>query len=405
MKIAFFGHFGRANFGNDSTFLSILYNLRRRAPNADVHCICTLPETVAADYDVAAVPSRVAIVRPWALRHPLAKLARKLTIGIPSELYRWLKGLRLLWRTNALIIPGTGLLTDVYTFLNWGPYDVFRWSVTAKLCRCKLLFVSVGAGPMYSRIGRFFIKAALSLADFRSYRDESTRRYLSSIGFRTDDDSVYPDLAFSLPEYLIPNSYVKSRKRPIVGLGLMDDPGTYNMDKTDNKAYRAYLDNLVLFVQWLLVHDWDVQLLIGDIVDRPVVQEFKTLLKQRLLSFDEERVIDQPVVCVDDLLSQLGAVELVVATRFHNVLLSLLLNKPVISISFHHKCTSLMAGMGLSEYCLDMNQLKVDRLIELFGQLQENAGILRPMIKQKAERCRKALDDQYGLIFQGLESR
>jgi hypothetical protein len=64
-----------------------------------------------------------------------------------------------------------------------------------------------------------------------------------------------------------------------------------------------------------------------------------------------------------------------------------------------------MNQMGLSEYCQDINDLKADRLIEQFCQLEKNAGSLRPMIRQKAEGCRKALDDQYNLIFQGLEPR
>jgi len=121
--------------------------------------------------------------------------------------------------------------------------------------------------------------------------------------------------------------------------------------------------------------------------------------------YEEGRIIDEPVASVGHLLSQIAATDIVVATRFHNVLLALLLNKPVISISFHHKCASLMSGMGLSEYSQDINDLKADRLIEQFCHLEKNAGSLRPMIRQKAEGCRKALDDQYNLIFQALGPR
>ena len=56
-----------------------------------------------------------------------------------------------------LIVPGTGLLTDAYGLLNWGPYNLLKWSLIAKLCRCKLLFVSIGAGPVYGTLGKYFI--------------------------------------------------------------------------------------------------------------------------------------------------------------------------------------------------------------------------------------------------------
>ena len=53
--------------------------------------------------------------------------------------------------TDMLIIPGTGLLTDAYGLSAWGPYNVFKWSLVAKFRGCKVLFVSVGVGPLTAR--------------------------------------------------------------------------------------------------------------------------------------------------------------------------------------------------------------------------------------------------------------
>jgi polysaccharide pyruvyl transferase WcaK-like protein len=102
---------------------------------------------------------------------------------------------------------------------------------------------------------------------------------------------------------------------------------------------------------------------------------------------------------VEDLLSQIASTEIVVATRFHNVLLALLCNKPVIAISFHHKCESLMSAMGLSSYCLDINELKAETLIDKFCDLETNACKLKPLIREKVIEFRRALDEQYNLIF------
>jgi polysaccharide pyruvyl transferase WcaK-like protein/glycosyltransferase involved in cell wall biosynthesis len=401
-KIAFFGHFGRGNFGNESTLQAILYYLRRLAPDAGFNCICTGPEIVATAYNITAAPCRDLVIKSWPPRHPLARLARKLVVGIPSELYRWLKCLRTLWGVDALVVPGTGLLTDAYGLLNWGPYDMFRWSVAAKLCRCKLFFISVGAGPIYTRAGRFFVRAALSLADFRSYRDESTLQYLKGIGFRVGNDPVYPDLAFSLSESLIPRRRDSEGLRLVVGLGLMFYAGKYSVERPTSAVYSAYLETLVELVKWLLAREYNVRLLIGDLADTRVTREFRSLLQERSVMHEEARVIDEPVASVEDLLEQIAATDFVVATRFHNVLLSLLLNKPVLAISFHHKCSSLMRQMGLSEYCQDINCLNADRLIEQFCNLERNAERLRSLIKQKTEEFRRALDDQYKLIFKEL---
>lgn len=403
-KIAFFGHFGWGNLGNESTLQAMLCHLRSQAPDAEFNCICTGPDTVAAAYNINAVSSRETVGKTWGLRNPAARVARMLVVGIPIELYRWLKSLKTLWHADALIMPGTGVLTDAYTLLDWGPYDMFRWSIAAKLCRCKLFFVSVGAGPIYSHAGKFFVKAALTLANFRSYRDESTRQHLKGIGFRTGDDQVYPDLAFSLPEHLVPPAQERNGRRLVVGLGLMEYAGRYSVERPTSAVYSAYLEVLVEFVKWLLAHDYDVRLLIGDLADLPVTKEFKSLLKQRSVTHEEGRIIDEPVASVDDLLKQLGSTDLVVATRFHNVLLSLLLDKPVVAISFHHKCSSLMRQMGLSEYCQDINRINTEELIEQFCDLETNAERLKPLIKHKTDDFRRALNEQYGYIVEEIFS-
>jgi polysaccharide pyruvyl transferase WcaK-like protein len=228
-------------------------------------------------------------------------------------------------------------------------------------------------------------------------------KYLKGIWFATNNDRVYPDLAFSLPEAVIPHGDIKKGHRSVVGLGLMEYAGKYSVDKPSHATYLAYLENLVIFVRWLLAHEYDVRLLIGDIFcDRPVAQEFRDLLKERSVIYDEKRITDEPASSVEQLLSQLAATDLVVGTRFHNVLFALLLIKPVISISFHHKCASLMSEMGLSEYCQDINHLDVNGLIAQFCALEKNAEKLRFLIKQKTEEFRRALDEQYNFIFKDM---
>ena len=397
-KIAFFGHFNSSNFGNDSTLRAIIYHLRCFHPDAEVTCISTGHKATVATHQIEAMPLAETFGR-WQLRNPFLRAMRRICIGIPFELYSWAKYLMRLRRIDTLMIPGTGLLSDAYGLLGWGPYNMFKWSLIAKICGCKLLFVSVGAGPIYGALGRCFVRSALSLADFRSYRDTSTKQYLKGIGFRADNDRIYPDLVFSLPEAAIPNQDNKKSRKFVVGLGLMEYAGMYGVSKPSNDTYRSYLQNLSMVVKWLLAHENDVRLLSGDLGDMHTRQEFKELLGEWLVAGDECHIIDEPVLSVENLMSQIAATDIVVATRFHNVVLALLCNKPVISISFHHKCESLMSAMGLSRYCLDINDLNADRLIEKFCDVKANASTLKRVIKGKVGEFRNELDEQYKVIF------
>jgi polysaccharide pyruvyl transferase WcaK-like protein len=58
-----------------------------------------------------------------------------------------------------------------------------------------------------------------------------------------------------------------------------------------------------------------------------------------------------------------------------------------------------MSEMGLSDYCHDINHMNADRLIEQFQDVERNAEKLKTVIRQKVEQSRKALDEQYNLIF------
>jgi polysaccharide pyruvyl transferase WcaK-like protein len=398
MKICFFGHFGAGNFGNESTLRTIVYKLRRRFQYAEFVCICTCPDAIAKNHDIAAVPINEVIFKQWDPCKPVARLLRKVLVGIPSELHRWFRAFWTLKGANILIVPGTGLLTDAYGLSGWGPYNLFRWSCTAKLCGCKLVFLSVGVGPLYGLFGKWFVKTSLSMGDYRSYRDSSSLSYLKSIGFQAGNDQVYPDLVFSLSGTLVPGTYCKRKRRSVVGIGVMSYAGRYSVDRPRNRVYAAYLENLVLFVEWLLSHDYDVRLLIGEIGDMTVKREFKDLLREKSV-LDESRLRDKPTFCAEELLSQIAETDFVVATRFHNIVFSLILNKPVLAISFHHKCLSLMEAVGLSEYCEDINQIDFGSMLNKFSSLEANAFKVKATTSKRVKEFHNALEEQYRLLF------
>jgi polysaccharide pyruvyl transferase WcaK-like protein len=179
----------------------------------------------------------------------------------------------------------------------------------------------------------------------------------------------------------------------------MDYAGRYSVSAPSNETYPTYLNNLASVTGWLLAQENDVQLLIGSIADVPTIKEFRTLMRKRFPALDEGSIIDEPVLSVKDLLSQIAATDIIVATRFHNVLFALLCEKPVVSISFHHKCSSLMSAMGLSAYCLDINDFNADQIIEKISDVKTNSEKLKILIREKNKEFRELLDEQYRIIF------
>ena len=247
------------------------------------------------------------------------------------------------------------------------------------------------------------MRRLLSFADYRSYRDEASIRYLEGIGIPAGGAPVFPDLAFSLPENAIRRGDRKLAPGAVIGLGVMEWADRYSKHGPSDAAQSSYLQAMVEMARWLLARGYTIRLLIGDLVDTSAKQRFRDVLVKLPEADGGQRIMDEPINSVDDLFSQIAMTDAVVATRFHNVLLSLLCEKPVIAVSFHHKCDSLMAAMGMSDYCLNSGDLEPERLIETFCRLELNADALRPQIRERNERFRNALEQQYQIVFGGAQ--
>jgi len=409
-KIVFFGVFGSQNLGNECTLEATMYNIHMALPDATFICLCTVPEDTELRHNIPAFvahreyPAGLDSQLWSGQRSRFMKLLRKILFRIPLELIHWAKGFKVMRGSQMLIVPGTQVVSDYVTGPFSWPYDIFKWAIIAKLCRARLLFLNIGVGPIYHPLSRWFIKASLNLSDYRSYRDIASKRYVEKMGPCRSCDLVYPDLAFSLQSTLLPACQNVSKPRPVFGVGLKDYLGREGLrDRHNNRAYRDYLNTLGDLVAWLCERKYVVRLIIGDVLyDSDVEQDFMELLHERGLMNKDGQIVSEPVFTVKQLLSQIAAVDFLVTSRFHNVVLALMLDKPVVCLSDHRKLDSLMTDIGLTEYCLPLANLDFDDLIERLVKLEKNAAALRPYIKQKTEEYRRTLDEQYSLIFESV---
>lgn len=405
-KIALFGFFGWGNIGNTGTLQACLHHLRSRSPDAEIWCICANPEEVAQQFNIPVFPIDLPPRRFWYRpTNWLLRLAHQAFLRVPLEGWLWVKAFLFLQSFDLLLIPGTGVLDDYGVGPFQTPYDLFKWCLVAKLSGVPLFFVSVGAGPIVHSLSRWFMKSALTLADYRTYRDQLSQRYMRSIGFQHKDNGVYPDLMFSLPlaADLHPTRH-KSAIR-VVGLGVMAYYGWNRPAAEGEEIYRTYLAKIGQFAAWLLEHGYVVRLLIGQSHDRRAVDDLKQYIQCKYDRAMSSQLIDEPINTIDDLFHQLNATDMVVATRFHNVLCSLMLNKPVISLGYAQKNDVLMDEMGLTDYCQAIEEFTVECLITQFTELATNVAQIGQRIATKNCEYRTALDQQYQLILQDVQEQ
>jgi polysaccharide pyruvyl transferase WcaK-like protein len=135
-----------------------------------------------------------------------------------------------------------------------------------------------------------------------------------------------------------------------------------------------------------------------------VREDLIALLKARGARATAPELLSDPVPTVNELLGQLRETDAVISPRFHNLVLALLLNKPVIALSDLPKVTALLADLGLERYCLSLEGLTSADLADRFAQLESDAGKLKGYIGEAAKSYRRAVDEQYGRVYGDIAS-
>jgi polysaccharide pyruvyl transferase WcaK-like protein len=158
------------------------------------------------------------------------------------------------------------------------------------------------------------------------------------------------------------------------------------------------------FALWLIQRGYAILFFPTQLrVDPPVIEDIRVLMNQSGIPDIEKNIIDYPVHSFDDLTSAISMTEMIVATRFHGVVLSYILNKPVLGIAYAVKTNELMEQMGQGEFALDILRLELKSLKEQFIVLESQKTTIKKKLAQRISAYRQALDVQYDQVFRLLQ--
>jgi polysaccharide pyruvyl transferase WcaK-like protein len=286
------------------------------------------------------------------------------------------------------------MITDTHESSFGMPYQMFKWTVLSRLWRRRIAFVSAGAEGLSDRLQLFFLGSSLRLAHYRSYRDLLSKQRAVSLYSGASTDPIYPDLAFSLEMPLAAPAIRASSGAQTVAVGI------YAVESGPD-AVKSYVQEIGMFVLWLLERGYQPRIVIGDAeYDEGIRMDLIAWLERKNVA---HKVLSEHASSFQELMAQLAQADFVVATRFHNVLLSLLQEKPVVSVSHMDKNDQLMAAMGLGAHCLPLVDIRHSDMVAKFKELERNSDQVRVAIGQKLASFRERLEEQYAHIFGDLK--
>ncbi|KAA3499059.1 exopolysaccharide biosynthesis protein [Rhizobium rhizogenes] len=392
MRITLLGQFGSGNSGNDGSLEAMLLYLRRMRPDADLLCICASPTVVSAKFNIRSMGvGGPPLTNAWMrqLDKMLGKVPRRLQLLV-SSLFHFDKA-------DLMIIPGTGILDDFQEkWFGW-PFVVFCWCLVARLRNTRIAFVSIGAGPMKSRLSRWFLRSAAQMASYRSYRDDFSLNYMKMIGVDVSRDHRYPDIAFDLP---VPVPHRESSADGVmrIGVGVMDYRGWRHNDPEAAQIYKAYIHKLSRLVSWLIGEGHRITLLMGDVTDKVACADLMFLLTD-MLSRDEMSQIEiSSAATLRDIMQQMAAIDLAVVSRYHGLVCSLKLGNPTISIGYARKFNDLMSDFDQDKFARHIDTFEVEDVIGLVKEILAGDGAVRQRIAHANERFKRQLSEQEALL-------
>ena len=397
-RIILYGHFGSGNIGNDSSLEAMLHHIKKYQPTLEVICICDGPQMIGDSFGIKTLPIDESHSGSDDKSGNKSRL-KKVWSRLLGEFIFWLKRPSWFQRGDQFIIVGTGAVDDMAVKHPWNaPYELYKWCSVAKLGGAQVIFLSVGVGPIMNRVSRILMLRALRMANYRSYREQAAFSFLHSVGVDTSGDVLYPDLVFSLPIEPLFTSVKLPNHAKVVGLGLINYYGWGPDPESGEAIYQEYISKIKKFASWLLAEGYQIRIISGDAVDQRPIQDLMDHLLRENKDWQEKLVVEN-IANVNELFAQIGKTDVVVASRFHNILCSLMLERPVISLGYHKKNANLMAEMGLESYDQHIEEFTVEKLVEQFRFYTLDMEQAVQRIHTKNQQYRQLLDEQYRNIL------
>jgi polysaccharide pyruvyl transferase WcaK-like protein len=435
-RIALLHHVSGANLGDGATIDAVVQNIRSRWPAAVIMGLSMNPEDTARRHGIPSYPIRQ---KTWGFGIPireeepgarakikialrryetvlkLLKVINAFVVKAPLAFVRELaflaKSYRVARKIDLLVICGGGQLLESsggpWAFLGgpWNfPYTIFKWTLLARLAGARCVVLNIGAGPLVTRLGKFFVRSTLRMASYTSFRDVDSKDVVQSIGFDRPA-FVFPDSAYSL-QYAVPKRNVATKEdAKVVGFAPMAYGDPRMSLQHSQAAYAGFVRQLGTFGSWLIRSGFCLTLFCTDIgVDPPVIEDVETLLKtNRQVHLSEihrggslTRVHQWST---EDVLTNMSSMDYVVTCRFHAVVFASMLNIPVLAIGHHPKVTALMNDLGLGRYCVDVRDCSLTRLTDAFEALVDDHHEIKDQMAEKLIAYRKQLGVQFDQLF------
>lgn len=255
----------------------------------------------------------------------------------------------------------------------------------ARILDTPLFLLPQSIGPLATGWQKWLTRMLVHAAHLTMVREARSKQVLEKLGIWYKVEEV-PDLAFGLePSYtaIIPQLTAPASFR--VGMTLLNwqEYGDTSFDQ------HGYEQSMLALINHITQQGGQVVLFTQ--VSGPTAPEDDRRIAQAVVQQVQhpKNVLFLDQMNLDDLLAAYRHMDFFIGTRMHSAIFALTGGVPVLVVGYLHKSIGIMEALGLQKYCIPIETVTADNLIQQFDYLYAERDAVAAIIAEKIPQWRQ----------------
>ena len=400
-RIHIINHFP-ATLGDRALLRAIVTGIKERMPDCKISVASFLP-----NHDCPAGVTFVSwLIKPEDLKDALIMggssmyvremLERRLSniLGGRSDSTETSRSLEELKRADVVIVCPGGYFTDKYDSITLLSCQNI---VAAKKLQKKVLLYSSSYGPFfYPELQKYFINTIKDL-DAICARDTSSLKLLSESGIEGTRIYRLPDIVLTLKpgDKTGKSTQIAEQPKPLV-IGVT--PVNFSHDLSPERTlYPKYIRAIAgacdLLVERLGASIFLIPLNQFQGLDAVAVNDIFNAMKCKTAA---TKVAGN--ISLDEFCGLLFKTDVLLATRYHSMILATVYGIPYASVSYEPKIKEFMKEVGLSEYCIELKEVESEVLYDKVSAILNNRYFFNDYVKNMHSKLHPRAEEAFELL-------
>lgn len=307
------------------------------------------------------------------------------------------KLLSYLFKVDVVFFAGGTILRELYSTNKRNRYSSLLMVTSLiffakKIARKKVILSNIGVGPLNTKTGRSLTKIAINNTDYVSLRDQSSFDLLKSLNIHHKNIRVVPDVIFirTKADFLSDQQKNKDANKNSLSIALnlnFNIANSGNWDYFINQLQKAIL---VLREKYdLTIKTIPMQIAFNPENDVKTLKEFIQLLPGvKVIEF----IPKSPM----DIGTKIAECDIALGERFHFIVISSIINIPVVALEYDIKVTSLVKQLGIENYGIDINsQFHYQSIVEAIELALQKREEIQEVESKKVQEFNSILKDYF----------